>query len=159
MTTAKPKPWHQVVRLKDELRSGELTLAEFAANLHEVTLGEGRRPIYEEPARFFELTFATPALRELVKDVAERLRKSYPFHPDLGDVFYSRWTQLAGFQRTRGILRTLATALRDAESWDECPVIGPAALLTAPGKDGASDAVADLASISTSEKSEGSRTD
>ena len=43
MTATKPKPWHQVVRLKDELRSGELTLAEFAADLHEVTLGEGRR--------------------------------------------------------------------------------------------------------------------
>ena len=432
MSTTRPPPWHQVVRLKEELRSGELTLAEFAADLHEVTLGEGRRPIYEDPARFFELTFATPALRELVKDVAERLagrstkavrqleltygggkthslitlfhlfrdpaalseikavqefrqhvgadlskafpvslcfdkidvergidgtrapngetralkhpwsvlafqlagadglraihadgkdeeretppaepllakllalpqeqglgtlilvdevlmyargkagmgeiwrerivdffqhlvqavtkvdraalvasllasdqtkqdqlgqaiqsdlfdvirrqkeegvqpvgredvaevlrrrlfetasfrdpgaheahvigvvgalasldpavkksrrdeeerlRKSYPFHPDLGDVFYSRWTQLTGFQRTRGILRTLATALRDAESRDECPVIGPAALLAAPGTDGVSDAVADLASISTSEKSEGSRTD
>ena len=432
MSTTRPPPWHQVVRLKDELRSGELTLAEFAADLHEVTLGGGRRPIYEEPARFFELTFATPALRELVKDVAERLagkstkavrqleltygggkthslitlyhlfrdpaalsdikavqefrqhvgadlskafpvslcfdkldvergidgirapngetrslkhpwsvlafqlagadglraihadgkdeeretppaepllakllalpqeqglgtlilidevlmyargkagmgqvwrerivdffqhlvqavtkvdraalvasllasdqskqdqlgqaiqsdlfdvirrqkeegvqpvgkedvaevlrrrlfesesfhdsgahdahvigvvgalanldpamkksrreeeerfRRSYPFHPDLGDVFYSRWTQLTGFQRTRGILRTLATALRDAEHWDECPVIGPAVLLAAPGTDGLSDAVADLASISTSERSEGSRTD
>ena len=432
MTATKPKPWHQVVRLKDDLRSGELTLAEFAADLHEVTLGEGRRPIYEDPARFFALTYPTHALRELVKDVAERLagkspkavrqleltygggkthtlitlyhlfrdpaalsevkavqefrqhvgaelpkafpvslcfdkidvergidgvrapdgetrslkhpwsvlafqlagaeglraihadgkdeeretppaepllarllalpqerglatlvlvdevlmyargkagmdqvwrerivdffqhlvqavtkvdraalvasllasdqgkqdqlgqalqsdlfdvirrqkeegvqpvgredvaevlrrrlfeadslrdsgrhdpqvigvvgalarldsttkrkrseeeerfRKSYPFHPDLGDVFYSRWTQLTGFQRTRGILRTLATALRDAERWDECPVIGPSALLAAPGADGVSDAVADLAGISTSERSEGSRTD
>ena len=435
MTATRPKPWHRVFRLKDELRSGELTLAEFAADLHEVTLGEGRRPIYEDPARFFALTFPTPALRELVKDVAERLagrstkavrqleltygggkthtlitlyhlfrdpaalsgvkavqefrqhvgrelpraftvslcfdkidvergidgvrapdgevrslkhpwsvlafqlagaeglraihgdgddeeretppaepllarllalpqeqglatlvlvdevlmyargkagmgqvwrerivdffqhlaqavakvdraalvasllasdqgkqdplgqslqsdlfdvirrqkeegvqpvgkedvaevlrrrlfetegpgapdagphdaqvigvvralagldpatkrkrreeeerfRKSYPFHPDLGDVFYSRWTQLTGFQRTRGILRTLATALRDAEGWDECPVIGPSALLAAPGVDGISDAVADLAGISTSEQSsEGSRTD
>ena len=432
MTTTGPKPWHQVVRLKDELRSGELTLAEFAADLHEVTLGEGRRPIYEDPARFFALTYPTHALRELVKDVAERLagkstkavrqleltygggkthtlitlyhlfrdpvglsglkavqefrqhvgadlpqafpvslcfdkidvergidgvrapdgetrslkhpwsvlafqlagaeglrtihgdgedaeretppadpllarllaipqeqglgtlilvdevlmyargkagmdqvwrerivdffqhlvqavtkvdrsalvasllasdqskhddlgqalqndlfgvirrqkeegvqpvgredvaevlrrrlfepessresgahsahvigivgalasldpatkrrrseeeerfRKSYPFHPDLGDVFYSRWTQLTAFQRTRGILRTLATALRDAESWDECPVIGPSALLAAPGTDGVSNAVADLAGISSSEKSEGSRTD
>ena len=433
MTTTRPKPWHRAYRLKEELRSGELTLAEFAADLHEVTLGEGRRPIYEDPARFFALTFPTPALRELVKDVAERLagrsakavrqleltygggkthtlitlyhlfrdpaalseakavqefrqhvgralpqaftvslcfdkidvergidgvrapggetrslkhpwsvlafqlagadglraihgdgedeeretppaepllrrllalpeerglatlilvdevlmyargkagmgpvwrerivdffqhlvqavakvdraalvasllasdpgkqdplgqslqsdlfdvvrrqkeegvqpvgkedvaevlrrrlfetgdpgdsgshdaqvigvvralagldpatkrkrreeeerfRKSYPFHPDLGDVFYSRWTQLTGFQRTRGILRTLATALRDAEGWDECPVIGPSALLAAPGVDGVSEAVADLAGISTSERSsEGSRTD
>ena len=432
MTTTKFEPWHRVVRLKDELRTGELTLSEFAADLHEVTLGQGTRPLYEDPARFFALTFPTPALRELVKDVAERVagkstkavrhleltygggkthtlitlyhlfrnpaalsgvraiqefrqhvgtelpkafpvslcfdkidvergidgirapggetrtlkhpwsvlafqlagadglraihadgkdderetppaepllakllaipqeqgigtlvlvdevlmymrekaglsqvwrerivdffqhlvqavtkvdraalvasllasdqhkyddlghalqsdlfdvlrrrsergvqpvgredvaevlwrrlfdtdgvrdshandphvigvvsgltnldaatkknrreeedrfRKSYPFHPDLTDVFYSRWTQLEGFQRTRGILRTLATALRDAERWDECPVIGPAALLAAPGADGVSDAVADLASISTSEKSEGARTD
>ena len=432
MTTAKPAPWHRVVRLKDELRSGELTLAEFAADLHEVTLGEGRRPIYEDPARFFALTFPTHALRELVKDVAERLagkstkavrqleltygggkthtlitlyhlfrdpaavsgvaavqefrqhvgadlpralpvslcfdkidvergidgvrapdgetrtlahpwsvlafqlagaeglraihgrgkdeeretpptgrlleqllgipperglgtlilvdevlmyargkaglgrvwrerivdffqhlvqavtrvdraalvasllasdpnkhddlgeslqselfdvirrqkeegvqpvakeevvevlrrrlfeadslrdtsaqaaqvigvvgalarldaatkknrrseeerfRRSYPFHPDLGDVFYSRWTQLSGFQRTRGILRTLAIALREAEQWDACPAIGPAALLAAPGTDGVSDAVADLAGIARSEQYEGPRTD
>ena len=432
MTTTKPQPWHQVVRLKDELRSGELSLAEFAADLHEVTLGQGKRPVYEDPARFFALTYPTHALRELVKDVAERLarksakavrqleltygggkthtlitlyhlfrdpaalsgvtavqefrqhvgaelpeafpvslcfdkidvergidgvrapdgetrtlkhpwsvlafqlagadglraihadgkdeeretppaepllvqllaipperglgtlilidevlmyargkarmdrvwqerivdffhhlvqavtkvdraalvasllasdpnkhdalgetlqselfdvirrqkeegvqpvakeevaevlrrrlfdanslrdtsaqsaqvigvvgalarldaatkknrrseeerfRQSYPFHPDLGDVFYSRWTQLAGFQRTRGILRTLATALREAEQWDESPVVGPAALLAAPGTDGVSDAVADLAGIARSEHSEGPRTD
>ena len=50
---ARPKPWHAVVRLKDELRSGELALAEFAADLHEVTLARGRRPVYEEPAQFF----------------------------------------------------------------------------------------------------------
>ena len=73
MTTAKPEPWHKVVRLKDELRSGELSLAEFAADLHEVTLGQGKRPVYEDPARFFALTYPTHALRELVKDVAERL--------------------------------------------------------------------------------------
>ena len=78
MTATRPKPWHQVVRLKDELRSGELTLAEFAADLHEVTLGEGRRPIYEDPARFFALTYPTHALRELVKDVAERLAGKSP---------------------------------------------------------------------------------
>ena len=100
-----------------------------------------------------------PATKKNRREEEERFRKSYPFHPDLGDVFYSRWTQLAGFQRTRGILRTLATALRDAERWDECPVIGPGSLLAAPGTDGVSDAVADLASISTSEESEGSRTD
>ena len=72
MTTT-PAPWHRVVRLKEELRSGELTLAEFAADLQEVVLGQGRRPVYEDPARFFALTYPTHALRELVKDVAKRL--------------------------------------------------------------------------------------
>ena len=67
------KPWHQVVRLKEELRSGELALAEFAADLHEVTQAQGRRPIYEDPEQFFTLTYPTHALRELVKDVAGRL--------------------------------------------------------------------------------------
>lgn len=88
-----------------------------------------------------------------------RFQASFPFHPDLTDVFYSRWTQLAGFQRTRGMLRTLATGMREAERWDVSPVIGPAALLPAPDKSGISDAVADLAGIATSEPTEGSRTD
>ena len=73
MTRPRPKPWHEVVRLKDELRSGELSLAEFAADLHEVTLGRGKRPVYEEPDKFFALTYPTHALRELVRDVAARL--------------------------------------------------------------------------------------
>ena len=29
----------------------------------------------------------------------ERFLNSFPFHPDLTDAFYSRWTQLEGFQR------------------------------------------------------------
>ena len=61
-----PAPWHEVVRLKEELRSGELSLAEFAADLHEVTLARGQRPVYEDPARFFTFTYPTHALRELV---------------------------------------------------------------------------------------------
>ena len=47
-----------------------------------------------------------------------RFLKSFPFHPDLTEVLYSKWTQLARFQRTRGILRTFAMALREAEKWD-----------------------------------------
>ena len=89
----------------------------------------------------------------------ERFLASFPFHPDLTDAFYSRWTQLEGFQRTRGILRILATALREAERWDTAPLIGPSALLAAPGKPGVSDAVSELAGVATSETVEGNRTD
>ena len=39
---------------------------------------------------------------------------SYPFHPELTEVFYAKWSGMPGFQRTRGILRTFALALRDA---------------------------------------------
>ncbi len=76
-----------------------------------------------------------------------RFLESFPFHPDLTDVFYSKWTQLAAFQRTRGILRTLATALRAAEEWDASPLVGPAALLASPGDPGVSEAVKDLANV------------
>ncbi len=89
----------------------------------------------------------------------ERFLASFPFHPDLTDVFYGRWTQLEGFQRTRGILRTLATALRAAERWDAAPLVGPSALLSAPGAPGVSEAVRELAGVATSEAAEGARTD
>ena len=88
----------------------------------------------------------------------ERFLASFPFHPDLTDVFYSRWTQLEGFQRTRGILRTIATALREAEKWDTAPLIGPSALLAAPGREEVSNAVRELAGVATSEKTEGNKT-
>ncbi len=48
------------------------------------------------------------------KPAEERFLASFPFHPDLTEVFYTKWTQLEGFQRTRGVLRTFALALRDA---------------------------------------------
>ena len=76
-----------------------------------------------------------------------RFLQSFPFHPDLTDIFYSRWTQLDGFQRTRGILRTLASALREAERWDTCPLVGPAALLAEPDSGDISDAVKELANV------------
>ncbi len=93
------------------------------------------------------------------KTEEDRFEGSFPFHPDLTDVFYSRWTQLPGFQRTRGILRILATALREAESWDGSPLVGSSALLTAQGTDGVSEAVRELAGVASSETGEGARTD
>ncbi len=69
----KTTPWHQVVALKDELMTGELTLSQFAADLHDVVSKAGRRPLYEEADRFFALTYATLPLRDLARDVAARL--------------------------------------------------------------------------------------
>ena len=75
----------------------------------------------------------------------ERYLASYPFHPDLTDVFYSRWTQLDGFQRTRGILRTFAIALRDASAWDTNPLVGPNVFLREKDKNDLAEAVSELA--------------
>lgn len=46
-------------------------------------------------------------------DYKERLRKSYPFHPELIDVFKVRWASHHDFQRTRGVLRLLASIVSD----------------------------------------------
>lgn len=73
--TTKPsyKPWHKVVQLRDDLKTGELSLAVFVADLYDVIMQKGQRPVYEHPAEFFALTYPTYNLRELVKDVALRL--------------------------------------------------------------------------------------
>ena len=83
-------------------------------------------------------------LRDSQKDqeAYDRLLKSYPFHPDLLDVFYQKWTQLDKLQRTRGILRMFATALRAADGKDPSPFVGPSALLDPDGE--LSEAVGEL---------------
>ena len=97
--------------------------------------------------------------RKNAKAEEERFHASFPFHPDLTEVFYSRWTQLDGFQRTRGILRTMAIGLREAATWDPCPVVGPAVLLGAPGAESASAALSELAGVATTEQIAGKRTE
>lgn len=89
------------------------------------------------------------------KDAEERFVASYPFHPDLTEVLYAKWTQLQGFQRTRGVLRTFALALRDAETWDSSPLVGPNVFLSAPGDAGLSEAARELTQIATVEAHEG----
>ncbi len=79
------------------------------------------------------------------KIAEKRYLDSYPFHPDLSEIFYTRWTQLEGFQRTRGILRTFAIALRDAEKWDTSPLVGTNVLLNEAGRDELAEAARELA--------------
>lgn len=85
----------------------------------------------------------------------ERFLQSYPFHPDLTDVFYTKWTNLESFQRTRGVLRTFALGLRDAESWDDAPLVGANVFLSAPGKSEVSLAARELTGIAGTEGYEG----
>lgn len=87
----------------------------------------------------------------------KRYRDAYPFHPDLVNLFYAKWTQLEGFQQTRGILKTLATALRDAGKWDTQPIIGSQVFLAAGGDAGLSDAARELADTAQLEQYDGRR--
>lgn len=43
----------------------------------------------------------------------QKLMKSYPFHPELIDIFRIRWGSHHDFQRTRGVLRLLAAIVND----------------------------------------------
>ncbi len=89
----------------------------------------------------------------------ERYLKSFPFHPELTEVFYTKWSAgIERFQKTRGVLRTFALALREAEKWDESPLIGPAVFLSAPKKEGLSEAARELVSIADTIVSDGQAT-
>src|SRR2546430_463104 len=66
------KPWHEVVQLRNELKTSELSLSIFAADLYDVVMGKAR-PIYQDPYDFFSFTYPTFNLRELAKDVVLRL--------------------------------------------------------------------------------------
>ena len=65
-------PWHEVVKLREDVRTGELSLQMFAADLYDVVMGKAK-PVYQDPAEFFALTYPTFSLRELAKDVLGRL--------------------------------------------------------------------------------------
>ncbi|MFH1016537.1 MAG: AAA+ family ATPase, partial [Chloroflexota bacterium] len=68
------QPWHKVVRLRDDLRTGELPLSFFAADLYDVAMGKGLS-VYRDPKEFFTLTYPTFNLREMAKDVILRLSR------------------------------------------------------------------------------------
>lgn len=46
-------------------------------------------------------------------EYVNKLRKSYPFQPELIDMFRLRWGNDSRFQRTRGVLRLLASIVQD----------------------------------------------
>ncbi len=90
-------------------------------------------------------------------EAEDRFLRSYPFHPDLTEVLYSKWTQLDRFQRTRGVLRTFALALREAQKWDTSSLIGPAVFLGAPEKEGLSEALREMVAVADTEEWEGKK--
>lgn len=65
-------PWREVARPHADIVRGRFELAVFAANLYEVYRGQARHD-YQDPARFFQLTYLTQGLREMVAGVLRRL--------------------------------------------------------------------------------------
>ncbi len=59
----------------------------------------------------------------------DKLRKAYPFHPELIDILFERWSTFSTFQRTRGVLRLLAEVVVDLYRREHpAPLIQPAHL-------------------------------
>lgn len=57
----------------------------------------------------------------------ERMKGSYPIHPEIFDRLYEDWSTLERFQRTRGVLRLMASTIH--ELWSK----GDSSLLIMPG--------------------------
>lgn len=68
-------PWHQVVDLKDESVS-ELATVTPMPDIFDVAMRRGRQPMYDDPAKFFEITYPTRNLCRFVKGVLLRLTGS-----------------------------------------------------------------------------------
>ncbi len=79
--------------------------------------------------RFYR-TIASDVPPECREPAYERsIADAYPIHPELFDRLYSDWSTLERFQRTRGVLRMMATVVHAL--WvrnDQAPVILPASL-------------------------------
>ncbi|MDP9434771.1 MAG: Swt1 family HEPN domain-containing protein [Actinomycetota bacterium] len=66
------KPWRDVVTPHKDVASGDFNAAEFAADLHKVALGESGEE-YIDPVLFFQRTYLTEGLRDLIGRAARRL--------------------------------------------------------------------------------------
>ena len=66
------QPWHKLCTLRADVRTGRLTLDEFAADLNGVRTGEAP-PVYHEAPMIFSRTYSTFRMKQLVRDVLLRL--------------------------------------------------------------------------------------
>ncbi|MEX2382863.1 MAG: DUF499 domain-containing protein [Opitutales bacterium] len=96
---------------------------------------------------FWERLKGVDSVRASQAGALGRFTRDYPFHPDLLERLYGKWSDLDAFQRTRGILQVFATALSEAETFDESPIIAPQVFLRKPGEEGISKALEQLAEI------------
>jgi hypothetical protein len=66
------KPWRSVLTPHEDVARGDFNASEFAANLAQVAQGEGA-PEYTDPVEFFQRTYLTEGLRELLGKSMRRI--------------------------------------------------------------------------------------
>ena len=68
-------------------------------------------------------------------DYEQRLKAAYPIHPEIFDRLYTDWSALAKFQRTRGVLRLMASVIHHQwELGNRSPLILPGDLALDDGR-------------------------
>ena len=59
----------------------------------------------------------------------ERIKRTYPIHPELFDRLYEEWSSLERFQRTRGVLRLMSTVIHALWAGEDAsPLIMPGSI-------------------------------
>jgi len=66
------KPWHQVVKLHKDIRTGKFSQDQFAARLHDVLMKD-KESEYTNPRLFFDRTHITEGLESLLREVMDRI--------------------------------------------------------------------------------------
>lgn len=62
-------------------------------------------------------------------DYEKRLKAAFPIHPEVFDRLYQDWSTLVKFQRTRGVLRLMASVIHSLwEKGDRSPLILPSSI-------------------------------
>jgi predicted AAA+ superfamily ATPase len=62
-------------------------------------------------------------------DYEKRIKDAYPIHPEIFDRLYEDWSTLLKFQRTRGVLRLMASVIHSLwEKGDRNPLIMPCSI-------------------------------
>lgn len=65
--------WRDVMIPHEDVRTGKYAQAEFAADLYHVANGKANSPEYSDPIPFFQRTYLTDGLRELLSNTARRI--------------------------------------------------------------------------------------
>jgi predicted AAA+ superfamily ATPase len=64
----------------------------------------------------------------------DRIKATYPIHPELFDRLYEDWSSLERFQRTRGVLRLMNTVIQALwQGGDQAPLIMPGSIPLSDG--------------------------
>ena len=66
-------PWREVLNPHDDVASGNYNASDFAANLFEVANGISRNSEYSDPREFFERTYLTEGLYDLLSRAVRRM--------------------------------------------------------------------------------------
>ena len=61
-------------------------------------------------------------------EYVERIKSCYPIHPELFDRLFDDWAGIPKFQKTRGVLRLMAIAIRRLHNTNSDPLIMPGSL-------------------------------